>query len=83
MEEKVIEVENRIETSSIQVNIDITVNKDTQRDMDVRIVGVVHTCELTTKSDNKLVYNSEPGSTRIIRGKRKYTYSNTNYLFYS
>jgi len=75
LEKKVIEVENRIETSSIQVNIDITVNKDTQRDMDGRIASVVHACELTTKSDKKLIYKSEPGSTRIIRGKRKYSYS--------
>ncbi len=75
LEEKVTEVENRILTSSIQVDIDITVNKDTQRDMHGTIASVVHACELTTKSDKKLFYKSEPGSTRIIRRKRKYSYS--------
>lgn len=74
LEQRIIVFENRIETSNIQVNIAIRADRDTQEEFDGRIASNVYACELVTKSENKLIYKSDPGSARMIRNKRDYLF---------
>jgi hypothetical protein len=64
-----------VRTSTIKVRLVFSVSEDTRGEFNGTISGTVETCRLRTKSGQDVIYQSAPGSTRMIRTVRGYEFS--------